>query len=69
MRLSSLLLLTSLSFPCGLLGATLPVEKVARLPAALVESSGLAHVGSDWISHNDSGDQPRLFRFGADGLV
>lgn len=67
MRLSSLLLLTSLSFPGGLLAAALPVEKVARLPAALEESSGLARAGSDWISHNDSGDQPRLFRFGPDG--
>lgn len=46
-----------------------PTEPVILQSSELNESSGVAQVGDLLWTHNDSGDQPRLFAFATDGSL
>lgn len=54
--LGLLLLLSSSS-----LMAQIQAEVLDTLPAIIWETSGLAPLGEQWITHNDSGDSPQLY--------
>ena len=48
-----------------LLGTILPLQAqleltAVELPKKLEETSGLEHLGTHFITHNDSGDEPKL---------
>ena len=43
--------------------AQIQTEVLDTLPQLLWESSGLAQLGNQWITHNDSGDLPQLYVF------
>ncbi len=46
-----------------------PTQQIILQSSELNESSGVAQVGELLWTHNDSGDQPRLFAFAADGSL
>ena len=48
---------------CTPLKAQIQTEVLDTLPQLLWESSGLARLGNQWITHNDSGDLPQLYVF------
>ena len=38
-----------------------------KLPTQLEETSGLEYIGENLLTHNDSGDKPRLYEFTKEG--
>lgn len=44
-------------------------EEIAQLDSLLEETSGLAWYAGAWWTHNDSGDEPRIFRLNSQGRI
>ncbi|RVT45870.1 hypothetical protein EMM73_11695 [Rheinheimera sediminis] len=64
--LSALSLVACSSVPAPVSTA---VFKAVELPAELSESSGLLCIGNEFISFNDSGGLPELYRINAEGKI
>ena len=57
-----------------LLGTILPLQAqleltAVELPKKLEETSGLEYLGTHFITHNDSGDEPKLYEFSKEGTL
>jgi hypothetical protein len=57
-----------------LLGTILPLQAqleltAVGLPKKLEETSGLEYLGTHFITHNDSGDEPKLYEFSKEGTL
>jgi hypothetical protein len=43
--------------------------KEVHLPKKIKETSGLEYIGENFLTHNDSGDESRLYEFNKDGVL
>ncbi len=66
MNFINYIVFTTFLFNSNLFFSQIQIEEI-ELPRKIKETSGLEYIGNNFITHNDSGDEPKLYEFNIKG--